>query len=142
MAGMAALELALQYSYIRQDRSYHFVELLTAVFSTLFFFQFSILTILFVLLPLIPPAVSYSEVIRPCSSLPVAVFSLVALLLIRASRNRFIIEPGEQAMERVNRDILEPCLGIKFDTQTGKLFSDFQAGSLRGSETYYSLRYV
>ncbi|KAG5498830.1 hypothetical protein JKF63_03119 [Porcisia hertigi] len=142
VAGMAAFELALQYSFIRQDRSYHFVQLLTALFSLVLFSQLAVLNALLVLPPLVPSLDANLEFLRAYSHPLLAALSLVALLLIRASKKRFIIEPGEQTMERLNRDILEPCLGMKFDTQTGMLFSDFRAGSLRGRENYYSIRYL
>ncbi|CAJ1030955.1 hypothetical protein, conserved [Leishmania lindenbergi] len=142
VAGMAAFELALQYSFIRQDRSYHFVQLLTALCSFVFFSQLTALNVLLVLPPLVPSVEPHVEFLRAYSHPLLAVLSLVALLLIRASKKRFVIEPGEQTMERLNRDILEPCLGMKFDTRTGMLFSDFRAGSLRGRENYYSLRYL
>lgn len=142
VAGMAAFELALQYSYIRQDRSYHFVQLLTALCSFVFFSQLTAINVLMVLAPLVPPLEPHVEFLRPYTHPFLLVLSLIALLLIRASKKRFVIEPGEQAMERLNRDVLEPCFGMKFDTQTGKLFSDFRAGSLRGRENFYSLRYL
>ncbi|KAG5473322.1 hypothetical protein CUR178_03242 [Leishmania enriettii] len=142
VAGMAAFELALQYSFIRQDRSYHFVQLLTALCSFVFFSQLAILNVLLVLPPLVPSVEPHVEFLRAYSYPLLVVLSLVALLLIRASKKRFVIEPGEQTMERLNRDILEPCLGMKFDTHTGLLFSDLRAGSLRGRENYYSLRYL
>lgn len=142
VAGMAAFELALQYSYIRQDRSYHLMQLLTAICSFVFFSQLTVLNVLLVLPPLVPSVEPHVEFLRAYSHPVLAVLSLVALLLIRASKKRFVIEPGEQTMERLNRDVLEPCLGMKFDTQTGKLYSDLRAGSLRGRENYYSLRYL
>lgn len=142
VAGMAAFELALQYSYIRQDRSYHFVQLLTALCSFVFFSQLTAVSVLFMLAPLLPPLEPHVEFLRPYTYPVLFVLSLIALLLIRASKKRFVIEPGEQTMERLNRDVLEPCFGLKFDTQTGKLFSDFRAGSLRGRENFYSLRYL
>ncbi|KPI84844.1 hypothetical protein ABL78_6101 [Leptomonas seymouri] len=142
IAGMAAFELALQYSYIRQDRSYHFVQLLTALCSFVFFSQLAAINVLLVLAPLVPPLEPYVEFLRPYVHPFLFVLSLIALLLIRASKKRFVVEPGEQSMERLNRDVLEPCFGMRFDTQTGKLFSDFRAGSLRGRENFYSLRYL
>ncbi|KPA83453.1 hypothetical protein ABB37_03080 [Leptomonas pyrrhocoris] len=142
VAGMAAFELALQYNYIRQDRSYHFVQLLTALCSFVFFSQLAVINVLLVLVPLVPPLEPHVEFIRPYTHPLLFVLSLIALLLIRASKKRFVIEPGEQTMERLNRDVLEPCFGMKFDTQMGKLFSDFRAGSLRGRENFYSLRYL
>ncbi|KAK7195369.1 hypothetical protein NESM_000463600 [Novymonas esmeraldas] len=142
VAGMAAFELALQYMCIRQDRSYHFVQLLTAVCSLVFFSQLAALHALLVLPPLVPSVEPHVEFLRAYSHPLVAGLSLVVLLLVRASKKRFVIEPGEQTMERLNRDVLEPCLGMKFDTHTGKLFSDYRAGSLRGRENYYSLRYL
>ncbi|GET90940.1 hypothetical protein, conserved [Leishmania tarentolae] len=142
VAGMAAFELALQYSFVRQDRSYHFVQLLTALCSFIFFSQLAALNVLLVLPPLLPSVKPHVEFLRAYSHPLLAALSLVALLLIRASKKRFVIEPGEQTMERLNRDVLEPCLGMKFDTRTGMLFSDFRAGNLRGRENYYSLRYL
>jgi hypothetical protein len=142
VAGMAAFELALQYSYIRQDRSYHFVQLLTALCSFVFFSQLAAINVLLVVALLVPPLESHVEFLRPYTHPVLFVLSLIALLLIRASKKRFVIEPGEQTMERLNRDVLEPCFGMKFDTQTGKLFSDFRAGSLQGRENFYTLRYV
>lgn len=142
VAGMAAFELALQYSYIRQDRSYHFVQLLTALCSFVFFTQLGAMNVLLVLAPLVPPLEPRVEFLRPYTQPLLFVLSLIALLLIRASKKRFVIEPGEQTMERLNRDVLEPCFGMRFDTQTGRLFSDFRAGTLRGRENFYSLRYL
>lgn len=142
MAGMAAFELALQYLLIRQDRSYHFVQLLTALLSLVFLSQLALMTWLSVVLPLMPflPDGPF-ERLREFSHPLATVLSLVALLLVRATKTKFAIEPGDQTIERLNKDLLEPCLGIKFDVETGKLYSDHRQDGAAGMETFYSLRY-
>lgn len=143
MAGMAAFELSFQYLTIRQDRSFHFVQLATALLTLVLFTEVAVMTWLMVVLPLVPyiPAGPFAF-LHALNSPMVAVLALVALLLTRASKTRFVIEPGEQTIDRLNRDVLEPCLGMKFDVETGKLYSDNRQDVESGLETFYSVRHA
>ncbi|CCW68173.1 unnamed protein product [Phytomonas sp. Hart1] len=143
MAGVAAFELSLQYILIRQDRSYHFLQFFMAFFSLIFFTElllilwFSALSPLLTFIPTEP-----FEQIKDFASPTIAVASLAILLFIRASKNKYIIEPGDHTIERLNRDVLEPCLGTKFCVQSGKLYSDYlHVKEKKLGETFYSMRY-
>ncbi|CCW61523.1 unnamed protein product [Phytomonas sp. EM1] len=143
MAGVAAFELSLQYILIRQDRSYHFLQFFIAIFSMIFFLELLLLVWFSALCPLLTfiPSGALDQV-RDFASPTIAVASLAILLFIRASKNRFVIEPGDHTIERLNRDVLEPCLGAKFCVETGKLYSDYwHAKERRLGETFYTMRY-
>lgn len=142
MAGMAAFEMTLQYALIRQDRSYYALQLLTSVFSLVFVTELFLLVTFSVLLPLMPLILPAPLVrVRDFASPEGAVVSLVILLLIRASKKRFMIESGDVVMDRLNREVLEPCLGLRFDVESGKVYSDERQTTNNSSETFYTMRY-
>ncbi|KEG15501.1 hypothetical protein DQ04_00061390 [Trypanosoma grayi] len=125
LAGTAAFEVALQYIMVRQDRSYHFVQLLTAICSLIFTLEACFIFVFSFLLPVlaVKPERCFPY-LQEYASLPVAFFSGVCLILLRAGNQRYAIEPGEQLMRRLNNTVIEPCLGMHFDCATGKLRSD------------------
>lgn len=143
IAGTAAFELSLQYLLIRQDRAYAFVQLFTAVFSLLFLAELALVGLTPVVLPLLRHHIPerWLRYVRLLVSPSLGVLSLVALLLLRASKKRFVVEPGDQTLERLNRDVLEPCLGMCFDVETGKLYADERRWETEETLEFYAMRY-
>ncbi|EAN85474.1 hypothetical protein C3747_28g1584c [Trypanosoma cruzi] len=125
LAGTAAFEVALQHIMVRQDRSYHFTQLLMAACSLFFLLQTCFVFLFTVLLPLltIKPE-GFLACLLEYTSPTAGVLSALCLVLLRAGNKRYAIEPGEQLMRRINKVILEPCLGMRFDCLTGKLMAD------------------
>ncbi|EPY30159.1 hypothetical protein STCU_01795 [Strigomonas culicis] len=144
VAGMTAFEVSLQYLLLRQDRSYHFIQFLTAVGSLIFFsglFLVLWLSLVEPVLPMLPLAFAQWLAEQRSSLVTLVVLALIALLLLRASKKKFIIEPGEEMVERLNREVLEPCLGLTFDISSGKLFTDGRIDNMREPDSFYQLRY-
>ncbi|RNF11340.1 hypothetical protein TraAM80_00977 [Trypanosoma rangeli] len=125
LAGTAAFEVALQHIMLRQDRSYHFVQLLKAACSLVFLLEGCFVFLFTVVLPLlaIAPEGFLARLLEYTSPL-VGVLSAVCLVLLHVCNSRYLIEPGEQLMHRLNDVILKPCLGMRFDCVTGKLMGD------------------
>ncbi|RNF16343.1 uncharacterized protein Tco025E_05256 [Trypanosoma conorhini] len=125
LAGTAAFEVALQHIVLRQDRSYHFIQLLKAVCSLVFLLESCFVFLFTVVLPLlaIAPEGFLARLLEYTSPV-VGVVSAVCLVLLHAWNKRYVIEPGEQLVRRLNDVILEPCLGMRFDCVTGKLMAD------------------
>lgn len=144
VAGMTAFEVSLQFLILRQDRSYHFVQFLTAVCSFVFFsclFLFFWLSLVQPMFPLLPFLYAQWLAEQRSSLLTLVVLTLIALLLIRASKKKFFIEPGDDTVERLNKEVLEPCLGLTFDVRSGKLFTDGRIDHTREPDSFYQLRY-
>lgn len=129
IAGCTAFEVALQSLFVRQDRSYFFVQLINAAcFSTLV--GGAILYIILLFSAQVPTTNGTflrnraEEWYSPITS----ILAVVGMILCRASKKKFVIEPGSQLISRLNDTILEPHLGMKFDCESGKLYSDGKRG--------------
>nr|CCC48609.1 conserved hypothetical protein [Trypanosoma vivax Y486] len=125
MPGAAAFEVALQHILVRHDRSYHFVRFLIAITSLVFTLEICLIFISNTVLPfLIFSHEGILGLLLDFTSYPLAVSSAVFLVLLRAGSQRYGIESGKRMMQRLNDDIMGPCLGMHFDYATGKISSD------------------
>ncbi|KAH9579797.1 hypothetical protein LSM04_001774 [Trypanosoma melophagium] len=125
LAGTAAFEVALQYIIVRQDRSYHFLQLVAALSSLIFAGELCLIFLFNILLPLFSiEGKGCFRCLEEYAYFPAVFFSAACLVLVRLCKQRYAIEPGEQCMQRLNSTIMGPCLGMHFDCATGKLRSD------------------
>ncbi|CAD2217930.1 hypothetical protein AGDE_05270 [Angomonas deanei] len=140
IAALAAFELSLQYLVVRQDRYYYLYQFCTALFS----FVFCIALVLGLTSAFLFPVTSYKSldyfVFQPGYLYSIIIVVLLVLLFIQTSKKKFEVEPGEETIDRLNRDILEPCLGLKFDVESGRLFTDGRTFT-KSNMSFYELRY-
>lgn len=139
VAGAVALELSLQYILLRQDRSYHFAQLLTALFYVLFLIEMILIIFFYTVAPNLPFTCDLLESrVKPFASYFLMLLFLSAMLLVRAGKKRFVIEPGDVMIERVNHEILEACIGLKFSIEEGRLLSDQRYSGTSSTEGFYT----
>lgn len=125
LAGTAAFEVALQHIVVRQDRTYHFVQLLIALSFLVLIVEVVLIVVTYAVLPIlsIEPE-GYVCHILSFASPPCLILPVVCLGLLRTATQRFAIESGSQMVHRLNATVMEPCLGMHFKYLSGKISSD------------------